>query len=72
VALFLSRLSEIAPDAVVDTLWLNGALGARVVLAGELDTAISFVVEDGRISRMYAVRNPHKLDRLDREAELAR
>ncbi len=72
VALFLSRLSKIAPDAVVDTLWLNGALGARVVLAGELDTVISFVVEGGRISRMYAVRNPHKLDRLDREAELAR
>ena len=39
---------------------------------GELDTAISFVVEDGRITRIYAVRNPHKLARLREEAELAR
>jgi RNA polymerase sigma-70 factor (ECF subfamily) len=42
------------------------------VLDGELNTVISFVVEEGRISRMYAVRNPLKLERLVEEAELAR
>jgi hypothetical protein len=56
----------------VDTVWLNGALGGRIVLDGEVNTVISFVVDDGRISRMYAVRNPHKLTRLDGEAVLAR
>ncbi len=72
VVAFLSKFSSLVPAAVVDTLWLNGALGGRVVLDGELDTVISFIVEDGRISRMYAVRNPNKLSRLDEEATLAR
>ena len=38
----------------------------------ELDTAVSLVVADGRISRIYAMRNPHKLARLDEEAKLSR
>ena len=32
----------------------------------------SLVVEDGRITRIYAVRNPHKLARLGEEAALSR
>ena len=72
VVAFLSRFSKLAPGAVVDTLWLNGALGGRIVRDGATDTLISFVVEDGRISRMYAVRNPLKLGRVDEEAVLAR
>ena len=44
----------------------------RIDLAGELDTAISLVVADGRITRIYAIRNPHKLARLDEEATLSR
>jgi RNA polymerase sigma-70 factor (ECF subfamily) len=47
-------------------------MGGRVRVGGELNTVISVVVEDGRISRMYAVRNPHKLSRLDHETTLAR
>ncbi len=72
VVAFLSRFSILAPAAVVDMLWLNGALGGRIVLDGELDTVVSFVVEDGRIARMYAVRNPRKLSRLDEQAVLTR
>ncbi len=72
VAAFLSKFSTLAPAAVVDTLWLNGGLGGRIVLDGELNTVMSFVVDSGRISRMYAVRNPHKLGRLDEEAVLGR
>ena len=34
------------------------AVAARVDQGGELDTAISFVVEDGRITRIDVVRNP--------------
>ena len=33
---------------------------------------MSLVVEDGRITRIYAIRNPHKLGRLDTVAELRR
>ena len=54
------------------TVWLNGSPGGRIDLGGEVDTAVSFSVEDGRITRIYAIRNPHKLARLDRAATLTR
>ena len=72
VATLLSRFRTVAPDAVVHAVWLNGAPAGRIDLAGELDTAISVVVADGRITRIYAIRNPHKLARLDEEAALGR
>lgn len=72
VVAFLSKFATLATTAVVDTVWLNGALGGRIVLDGKLNTVISFVIDDGRISRMYAVRNPHKLGRLNEEAVIAR
>jgi RNA polymerase sigma-70 factor (ECF subfamily) len=72
VATLLSRFRTIAPDAVVGTVWLNGAPAGRIDLGGELDTAVSVVVAEGRISRIYAMRNPHKLARLDEEATLSR
>src|ERR671938_774609 len=70
VATLLSRFSMLAPDAVVRTMWLNGAPAVRIDLDGELDTAVSLVVEDGRITRIYAIRNPHKLARMDEETPL--
>jgi RNA polymerase sigma-70 factor (ECF subfamily) len=72
VANLLSRFRTLAPDAVLRGAWLNGALAARVVRAGELDTAISLVIADGRITRIYAIRNPHKLAGLAEEATLTR
>ncbi|BBL80808.1 RNA polymerase sigma24 factor [Rubrobacter xylanophilus] len=72
VAALLSRFRTLAPDAVVGTVWLNGAPAARIDLDGELDTAVTFVVEGGRITHIYAIRNPHKLDRLEEEVELSR
>ena len=72
VAAFLARFKTITPGAEVGTVWLNGALAGRIDLAGELNTAVTFVVEDGRIARIYAIRNPHKLGRLEKVAELRR
>jgi len=72
VAALLSGLSRVAPGAEVATLLLNGAVAARIDPAGELNTAVTFVVEDGRITRIYAIRNPHKLGRLEKVAELRR
>jgi hypothetical protein len=45
--------------------------GTRIDAAGEA-TAVSLVVEDGRITRIYAIRNPNKLGWLERVAELRR
>ena len=53
------------------TAWLNGMLGARFDVAGAA-AAVSLVVEDGRITRIYAVANPHKLGWLEKVAELRR
>jgi RNA polymerase sigma-70 factor (ECF subfamily) len=72
VAALLSRFRGWAPGAVLSTVSINGAPAARIDLAGELSTAISLVVADGRIARIYAIRNPHKLARLDQEAALRR
>jgi len=73
VANLLRPFNRFAPDAQIVPVLLNGAVGARVVGTDDgYDTAISFVVEEGRISRIYAVRNPAKLGRIDVEATISR
>jgi RNA polymerase sigma-70 factor (ECF subfamily) len=72
VVSYLSRFSDFAPDVKIARLLVNGTVAARIDPGGELETAITFVVEDGRITRMYAMRNPHKLGRLDEVADLRR
>lgn len=51
---------------------VNGAPGIHVLVAGQVETVISAVIEDGRIAGLYAVRNPHKLARVDTLTELTR
>jgi RNA polymerase sigma-70 factor (TIGR02957 family) len=70
VARFLA-LAATYPDFKVATAWLNGMPGFRIDMRGET-TAVSLAVEDGRITRIYAIRNPHKLEWLGRVAELRR
>jgi RNA polymerase sigma-70 factor (ECF subfamily) len=72
VAAVLSRYGRIAPDVVAATMWLNGAPAVRIDRAGALDTAVSLAIENGRITRIYAIRNPHKLAHLDKPASLSR
>jgi RNA polymerase sigma-70 factor (ECF subfamily) len=59
-------------DLEVTAVWLNGSPAVRLDIGGELDTAVSLAVEEGRISRIYAIRNPHKLAGLDGVAQLTR
>jgi RNA polymerase sigma-70 factor (TIGR02957 family) len=72
VAAFLGALAKMVRDFDVTLTWLNGAPAMRVDIDAEIDTVASLVVEDGRISRIYAIRNPHKLSRLDERADLSR
>ena len=53
-------------------VWLNGSPAIRLDIGGEVDTVVSFAVENGRITRIYVIRNPHKLARLDRSPTLTR
>ena len=62
------RASKLAGTPV----WLNGAPGARIEIDGEVTAAVSLTVENGRITRIYAISNPHKLARLGAEVTLAR
>ncbi len=52
-------------------MWLNGAPAGRIEIDGKL-AAVSLVVENGRVTRIYATANPRKLTRLDEPAELTR
>jgi RNA polymerase sigma-70 factor (TIGR02957 family) len=72
VAAALSGLSRVVPGGVATPTWLNGGPAVRVDLAGTLDSAVSLLIEKGRITRVYAIRNPHKLARLDEPAPLSR
>ena len=69
VAMVLARASRFAFAST--TVWLNGAPAGRIEIAGQL-AAVSLVVENGRVARIYAVANPRKLTRLDEPTELAR
>ncbi len=59
-------------DFDAKAIWLNGSPAARIDIGGEVNTAVSLAVEDGRITRIYAIRNPHKLAGLDGVATLTR
>jgi RNA polymerase sigma-70 factor (ECF subfamily) len=68
----MAGFAEQAPGITAFVVELNGGVAARIDPGGENDTAVSFVIEDGRITEIYAVRNPRKLARLDEVAELRR
>jgi RNA polymerase sigma-70 factor (ECF subfamily) len=72
VAALLSRVPQVAPGVELATILINGALAVRIDPDGEFDTALTFAFEQDRISRIYAIRNPHKLARLEEVAELRR
>jgi RNA polymerase sigma-70 factor (TIGR02957 family) len=71
VATLLARAIQLAAAFDTTTLWLNGAPAGLIEIDGEL-AATSLVVENGRVTRIYVIRNPRKLTRLDQPAELAR
>ncbi len=59
------------PNRPLSTVWLNGAPAVRVESDRQM-AMVSLVVEDGRISRIYAMANPNKMTRLNEPAERAR
>jgi len=56
----------------ISPMWINGAWGGRIEVDGVLDTAVSIAVENGRITRVFAIRNPQKLAHLEDVAALSR
>jgi RNA polymerase sigma-70 factor (TIGR02957 family) len=70
-AKLLARANRVA-TLETTTVWLNGAPAARVELDGELGAAVSLLVENGRVTRIYIMRNPLKLSRVDETVQLTR
>jgi RNA polymerase sigma-70 factor (TIGR02957 family) len=71
VAELLARANQVVAAFETTAVWLNGAPAGRLEIDGE-PTAVSVVVENGRVTRIYVVRNPRKLTRLNELAELSR
>jgi RNA polymerase sigma-70 factor (TIGR02957 family) len=73
IANLLSNFTRLVPGAQVANVWVNGGPAARID-GGEKggETVISVAVEDGRITHIFAMRNPHKLARIDAAVELRR
>jgi RNA polymerase sigma-70 factor (TIGR02957 family) len=70
VVAFLARVADLS-ELVATTTWLNGMPGARFDVGGDI-SAVSLAIEGDRITRIYAIRNPHKLHRLEQVSELRR
>jgi RNA polymerase sigma-70 factor (ECF subfamily) len=69
VAGFLARLADF--PVVSTTTWFNGTPGVRIEVGSDV-SAVSLVIEDDRITRIYGIRNPKKLGRLEEVADLRR
>ena len=67
---FLTAVSE-GPVAG-DVITVNGAPALTFTVDGELDTVITFHLEDGLVTGLYALRNPEKLGRLGEVTPLRR
>ncbi|MFG1675115.1 RNA polymerase sigma-70 factor [Micromonospora sp. NPDC049282] len=63
---------RVAGPASMELAQVNGYPALVVRLDGELDTVIAVRLDDGRISGLYAVRNPEKLSHMTRETTLSR
>lgn len=72
VARLLAKFASLVPDARTATLWVNGAPAAWLDGERAGETVVSFEVADGRITRIFAMRNPEKLARLREATHLAR
>jgi len=70
VVAFLARVADLS-GLVAMTARINGMPGVRFDVGGDV-TAVSLVIENDLITRIYAIRNPNKLGRLEEVAELRR
>ncbi len=72
VATLLARANQTSAKFETTSVWLNCAPAGLIEIDGELGTAVSLVVENGQVTRIYLIRNPQKLTRLEQPAALTR
>ncbi|HME64565.1 MAG TPA: RNA polymerase sigma-70 factor [Streptosporangiaceae bacterium] len=65
-------LGRIAPTASLQPVQVNGYPALILRLNGEIDAVIAVRIDDGLITGLYAVRNPEKLSRVERQTAVSR
>jgi RNA polymerase sigma-70 factor, ECF subfamily len=65
-------LARIAGAASLQPAQVNGFPALTIRFDGEIDTVIAVRLDDGLITGLYAIRNPEKLSRMERETTLRR
>ncbi len=65
-------LSRIAAAASLQPAQVNGYPALILRINGEIDAVIAVRIDDGLITGLYAVRNPEKLSRVERETAVSR
>ena len=65
-------LGRIAAAVSLQPAQVNGHPALILRLNGEIDTVMAVRMDDGLITGLYAVRNPEKLSRMERETALSR
>ena len=70
--LLASGFGRVPGVVTLDPAQVNGHPALIIRLDGDVDTVVALHLEHGRITGLYAVRNPEKLSHMDRETALRR
>jgi RNA polymerase sigma-70 factor (ECF subfamily) len=69
---FLTAVTPENAENRAEPVWVNGHLGLRLITDDELDTIATMRIDGDKVTGLYFVRNPHKLERVDEEVPLTR
>lgn len=69
---WLAGVTSRGDEVVGESIWVNGAPAIRFDVEGELDNVVTAEVVDGKVTRLFVVRNPHKLERMEEPTTLRR
>jgi RNA polymerase sigma-70 factor (ECF subfamily) len=69
---FLIGVTPADADNRAEPVMVNGSVGLCLVTDGVLDTIATMRIDNGLVTGLYFVRNPHKLNRVAEEVPLSR
>ena len=70
--LLSSGIKRFTAGTSLEPAQVNGYPALILRVDGEINSVLAVRIDEGRISGLYAVRNPHKLSHLDQETPLSR
>jgi RNA polymerase sigma-70 factor (TIGR02957 family) len=70
--LFAAALDMVGAELSLEPVQVNGYPALIVRLNGEIDGVVAVRIDDGLVTGLYAVRNPEKLSRVEREIAVSR